>query len=226
MVIKTSALEPLRDGERLTADEFFARYEAMPDVKKCELIGGIVYMGSPVSYDNHGEPDHTLALALIVYTAKTPGVSSAGNTTCFLDDANQPQPDLFLRIGQGGSSHINERGYVVGPPELAAEIAFTSLDRDARPRRRMYLEASVQEYLIWRVEEQVLEWLILQNGAYEALSPRADGLLCSEVFPGLWIDPQAMIANDRSRILDVILQGTVSPEHAAFVQRLTQTIQE
>src|SRR5947199_948429 len=48
---------PLQNGDHLRAREFLRRYEAMPEVKKAELINGIVYMGSPVRIDQHGEPD-------------------------------------------------------------------------------------------------------------------------------------------------------------------------
>ena len=35
---------PLENGDSLGADEFMRRYEAMPEVKKAELIEGTVYM--------------------------------------------------------------------------------------------------------------------------------------------------------------------------------------
>ena len=40
-------LPPLREGDRLTREEFLRRWEAMPDLKWAELIDGIVYM--PIS---------------------------------------------------------------------------------------------------------------------------------------------------------------------------------
>src|SRR5436190_19220762 len=52
--------ELLENGAHLSASEFLRRYEAMPEVKKAELINGIVYMGSPVRYDQHGKPDNLL----------------------------------------------------------------------------------------------------------------------------------------------------------------------
>ena len=50
----------LQNGDRLTRDEFERRYEAMPNVKKAELIEGTVYMPSPVHASGHGEPHANL----------------------------------------------------------------------------------------------------------------------------------------------------------------------
>jgi hypothetical protein len=50
-------LQPVENGEHLSAEEFLRRYEAMPEVKKAELIQGIVYMGSPVRVRQHGIPE-------------------------------------------------------------------------------------------------------------------------------------------------------------------------
>ncbi len=47
---------PLQDGDRLTRAEFERRYEAMPELKKAELIEGVVHMGSPVTANGHAEP--------------------------------------------------------------------------------------------------------------------------------------------------------------------------
>ena len=39
----------------MTRDEFERRYEALPDIKKAELIEGVVYVASPVRFDQHAE---------------------------------------------------------------------------------------------------------------------------------------------------------------------------
>jgi len=64
----------------------------------------------------------------------------------------------------------------------------------------------VREYLVWRVLEQAVDWFVLRAGQYERLVPDAQGVLRSEVFPGLW--------------LATVHHGLASPEHAAFVARL------
>src|SRR5690349_14900320 len=53
------AIPPLRDGDRLSRDEFERRYDAMPHLKKAELIEGVVSVPSPVGWENHGEPHST-----------------------------------------------------------------------------------------------------------------------------------------------------------------------
>ena len=48
----------------------------------------------------------------------------------------------------------------------------------------------------------------------------ADDILRSETFPGLWLDPAALLRRDRKRLLGVLREGLRSPEHAAFAARL------
>ena len=102
----------MENGECLTASEFLRRYEAMPEVKKAELIGGIVYMPSPVRFDAHAVPDALLQTWLGTYSAKTPGTQVGGNGTVRLDIKNVPQPDVILRITEecGGRSRLAARG--------------------------------------------------------------------------------------------------------------------
>src|SRR6266581_7420658 len=83
----------LENGDRLSASEFLRRYEAMPEVKKAELINGIVYMGSPVRLDQHGEPDNLIQTWLGNYAIATAGVKAATNSTARLGPDDVPQPD-------------------------------------------------------------------------------------------------------------------------------------
>ena len=52
------------------------------------------------------------------------------------------------------------------------------------------------------------------------MPPAADGILRSAVFPGLWLDPAALVRGDKARVKAVLQGGLDSPEHAAFVARL------
>ncbi len=47
--LRNGAIPPLENGDRLTRAEFERRYEATPDLKKAELIEGIVHLPSPVT---------------------------------------------------------------------------------------------------------------------------------------------------------------------------------
>ena len=218
-------LLPLQNGDRLTREEFERRYEAMPHLKKAELIEGVVYVPSPVNYTDHGKPHMHLITLLGVYEASTPGVEGGDNTTVRLDLDNEPQPDAFLRIapGRGGQSRTGEEGYVEGAPELAAEVAASSASYDLHAKLHVYRRAGVREYLILRVLDQEVDWFCLRGGQFQKMAPDAQGILRSEVFPGLWLDPAALLRGDLAGVLAVLDQGVQSPEHAAFVERLRKS---
>src|SRR5262250_2667499 len=91
-------IPPLENGDRLTRPEFERRYEAMPHLKKAELIEGVVYVPSPVRYEGHGRQHSAILTWLGVYMASTPGVGAGDNTTVRLDLDNEPQPDALLRL--------------------------------------------------------------------------------------------------------------------------------
>src|SRR5436189_6420172 len=95
---RQAAIPALVNGDHLTADEFMRRYEAMPEVKKAELIEGVVYMPSPVNLLKHGQPHLFLGGCFAIYIFGTPGVGGGDNSTVRLDDDNEPQPDLTLFI--------------------------------------------------------------------------------------------------------------------------------
>src|SRR5215210_4815484 len=109
---------PLENGDRLTRPEFERRYEAMPHLKKAELIEGVVYMPSPVRHEGHGRQHHELSGWLMMYWVSTPGVEGSDNATIRLDLDNEPQPDLLLRLTTRGQSQIDADGFIGGAPEL------------------------------------------------------------------------------------------------------------
>jgi Uma2 family endonuclease len=217
------AVPPLEPGDHLTRAEFERRYEAMPQVKKAELIEGVVYMPSPVRLEHHAAPHADLIGWLAVYRAHTPGVRVADNVTLRLDLDNEPQPDATLLIepASGGNVQLSE-DYIEGAPELVAEVASSSASFDLHTKLRVYRRNGVQEYLVWRVQDHAIDWFVLRDEEYLSLSPDASGRLRSEVFPGLWLDPAAMARSDLTTVLAVLQQGLGSPEHAAFVTDLAQ----
>ncbi|MFO8100396.1 MAG: Uma2 family endonuclease, partial [Salinibacter sp.] len=171
----------LANGDRLTRDEFERRYEAMPHVKKAELIEGTVYMPSPVHADSHGRPHSAIMGWLLAYDAATPGVRSYDNATVRLDLDNEPQPDALLRIEAdcGGQSRISDDDYVDGPPELIVEVAHSSAAYDLHDKKQVYRRSGVQEYVVWQIEDERVDWFVLEEGEYLPLSPNADGRLTS-----------------------------------------------
>jgi len=217
-----SPVPPLNPGDRLSRAEFERRYQAHPEIKKAELIEGVVYMPTPVRFEEHGRPHSNIITWLGVYCAATPGTSVGDNATVRLDFENEVQPDALLRLDpeHGGRSRVTEDDYLEGPPELIVEIASSSAAYDLHVKRRVYARSGVQEYLAVQMYEQRVDWFILREGVYETLTPDENGVLRSEVFPGLWLQPEALWSGDLAAMLEVLQQGLASPEHAAFVERL------
>lgn len=213
---------PLEPGDRLTRDEFERRYDAMPQLKKAELIEGVVYMPSPVRHRRHSRPHFRLIGWLATYEAATPGVEGGDNGTTRLDLENEEQPDAYLLIDPalGGQARISADDYVELASELVAEVAASSASYDLHTKLNVYRRNRVLEYIVWRVLEHQLDWFVLRSDEFQTLVPDAEGLLKSEVFPGLWLDPAALIRGDMPRVLDMLHQGLASPEHVAFVHKL------
>ena len=221
-VSSCKTVPPLENGDVLTRAEFERRYETMPHLKKAELIEGVVYVPSPVRHQSHGHPHTRLITWLGYYEANTPGVQASDNSTVRLDLDNEPQPDglLFIDPACGGQAHIDAADYIAGAPELVAEVAASSASYDLHVKLRVYRRNGVREYLVWRVLDQAVDWFVLRAGQYEPLPVDTEGLLRSEVFPGLWLDPAALLRGDLATVLAVVQRGLASPEHAAFVARL------
>jgi len=204
-------------GDVLTRDEFERRYAAMSQLKKAELIEGVVYMPSPVRFDAHGHPHALLAGWLAAYSESTPGVQCGDNTTVRLDLDNVPQPDLLLRIaGARGTSRVGTGGYLEGPPELVVEVAASSVSYDLHQKLHVYRRAGVREYLVLRAEDAAVDWFALRSGAYQRLGADAHGVLRSEVFPGLWLDVASLLRGDAAALRAAVTAGTATDAHAAF----------
>lgn len=220
-------LPPLESGDRLTRREFERRYDAMPHVKKAELIEGVVYMPSPVRCKSHGKPHGRIISWAGAYCAATPGADFADNATLRLDPDNEPQPDAILWIdtAAGGRSHISDDDYLEGAPELVFEVAASSASYDLHDKLKVYRRNGVQEYVVWRVYDRQVDWFKLEAEKYTPLRPDGDGLIRSQIFPGLWLSVPALLNDDLARVLAELQKGLSSAEHAAFVERLTATKQ-
>ena len=217
---------PLENGDRLTRPEFDRRYSATPHPKKAELIEGVVYMAAALRFRSHAEPHSNLLVWLGNYKVATPGLALGIEPTVRLDLDNEPQPDAVLLIEEtfGGRSRLSDDDYVEGPPELVAEIAASSASIDLGDKKRAYRRNGIQEYIVWQVFEQKLDWFSLQDGEYVSLPVDADGIVRSRVFPGLWLAIDSMLAGDMARVLTVLQAGLAAPEQAAFVAQLTSQL--
>lgn len=215
------SIPPLQPGDHLTRAEFERRYEAMPDLKKAELIEGIVYMPPPVSQENHSGPHFDLIGWLGIYRATTPGIRGGDNSTLRLDLDNEPQPDAFLYVlpSHGGQVRMSG-GYVQGGPEFVAEVAASSVSYDLHSKKRVYLQNNVREYLVWRVLDKAIDWFVLQNGQYTAMQADAQGLHHSQNLPGLCLDATALIRGDLATVMRRQQEALSDPRHAAFIAKL------
>lgn len=218
------SIPPLENGDRLTRAEFERRYDAMPHLKKAELIDGIVYMGSPVR-TIHGTPHALMGAWLGTYFAFTPGLEIVDNTTFRFDDDNEPQPDvaLFKSARAGGQARIDEDKYVAGGPELAVEVAASSVSYDAHVKKKVYQQFNVQEYVLWRVQDQAIDWFVLRDNQYVPATPDGTGLMASTQFPGLVLDVHAMLRHDLATVLGRLQQAMAAPAHAEFIKQLAGT---
>jgi Uma2 family endonuclease len=223
-MIRTShrlTIPPLENGDRLNRYEFERRYNAMPSLKKAELIEGIVYMPAALRFRSHGQP-HALIMAwLSNYWLATPGTELGIEPSVRLDLDNQPQPDAVLLIdpAAGGQTRISEDDYIEGAPELIVEIAASSASLDLHAKKQAYRRNGVREYIVWQVLDQQLCWFCLEQGEYVDL-PERDGMMQSQVFPGLWLAVADLIAGNKQQVLAVGQRGLQSAEHTAFVQQL------
>ena len=221
---KLETIPDLNDGARLNSVEFERRYVASTHVRKAELIEGVVHVASPVSA-THGKPHAALTQWLGFYQMRTPYIECMIDGTVRLDDRNQVQPDIILMIDpdHGGRASLSVDQYIEGSPELVVEISVSTKAIDLHQKLEAYRRNSIPEYIVWRVLDHAIDWFILRDSRYHRLQPEPDGILRSEVFPGLWLDPDALIRGDLSALFQVMQLGLASRTHADFVMRLANS---
>ena len=209
--------EPLEAGDRLDQRTFHARYERMPPGFRAELIGGIVYVPSPVRL-RHGRPYWNVGKWLGVYEDATPGVEGLADVTTILGDDSEPQPDALLRLVSGQTREVD--GYLTGAPELVVEVASASESYDLHAKLRDYERYGVKEYLAMIVRTTEAAWFDRVGRRLVRREPNADGLLESRVFPGLWLDSAALFRGDMRRVRAVLKRGMATPDYKAFAKSI------
>ena len=209
----------LHNGDRMTQQEFHRIYARMRRSVRAELIGGIVYLASPLKV-RHGTNHNFLGVLFGIFAGHTPGVECGDNTTIILGEDDEPQPDLYLRVlpEYGGRSRTTADDYVEGAPELIAEVAHSSKAIDLHAKRDDYARHGVLEYLVLNAHDRRLHWFDLRAG--QELVPDADGVYRVRTFPGLWIHGEALLDRDFQQMMATLNAGLATPEHAAFVSRL------
>ena len=187
------ALPPLlHEGDRLDGQEFLHRWEAMPELKRAELIDGVVFMASPVALD-HSTTHHDVNTWIGLYRGATPGCQAGTDGTWVMGPKDMPQPDIFLRILPAFGGQSTDAGkYAAGAPELIVEVSGSSLSRDLGIKLDLYRRAGVREYLTVQLQPRAVIWRQLARGRYREIPADEDGVLRSRIFPGLWLNAQAL----------------------------------
>ncbi|QQE65570.1 hypothetical protein GFS31_22580 [Leptolyngbya sp. BL0902] len=219
---KPTVAPPLESGDRLTRPEFERRYATAP-VTQAELIEGVVYVASPLRFQQHAEPHSRIHGWVWTYQVMTPGLSLGIEPTVRLDWNNELQPDVVLLINEaaGGQTRVDADGYLEGTPELVIEIAASSAAIDLGAKKQAYRRNGVAEYLVWQAFEQKIDWYHLTEGDYQPLPIDNEGVIRSQRFPGLWLATGAILSGDMAQVLTVLQRGLRSPEHQAFVAQLS-----
>lgn len=181
-------------------------------------------MPSPVSLI-HSDIHARMVGFLMQYRATTPRVRVLDNATVILDRENEVQPDTELCITKGGQTH-QTGDYLYGAPELVVEVAHSSASYDLHEKLRVYRRSGVQEYVVLMTLEQQTVWYRLNEGRYDEAAPDANGVIHSQVFPGLRFHSGRFWADDVAGLLAALQEGLGSPEHTAFVAALSAAASE
>ena len=201
MPAPTTATVILESGDRLTRAEFHRRYCARPDIKKAELVEGVVYVASPIRAGVHGIPQSRVMIWLGGYKMRHSEVEVAGNTSIYLDADNEVQPDVCLWREEPGGPRRTEDDYLEGAPQLVVEVAASSASYDLHDKLRAYRRTGVLEYIVWRTLDRAIDWFRLHEGEYVRVEPDARGIIESEAFPGLRLNVPKLLADDLAGVL-------------------------
>ena len=213
---------PLESGDRLSRAEFQRRYSLYPEIKRAELVDGVVIVGG-TDYAQHSEFHADFGTLLGFYRAHTPGLRVADNQSVILDDQNEVQPDLCVRfeVPGGGSVERTEEGLYVGPPEVVVEVAASSAAYDLHSKMELYRRSGVGEYFVVLAYEREVRLFRLADGVYVIVRPDEDGVLRSQVLPGFWFRADWFWEGRVAELIELVEEGIASPEHREFVERLT-----
>jgi hypothetical protein len=199
---------PLESGDVLDAAEYWRRYGAAPEKVKAERINRKVYIMSPLRAVHHGNPHFLLAQWIGHYAMHHPTLVGSDNATVRLNADNDPQPDLcLLRIN--GQTHFDNDGYIIGAPEMIVEIAGSSASYDFTEKRDVYEAAGVGEYLVFETIEGRIAWWRSETGRFAEILPE-DGIYKSVLFPGLWLDAEALRSANPLKLIQTLQQGIES----------------
>lgn len=201
MATTVETLMALESGDRLTREEFHRRDGAHPDVRKAELVEGVVYVTSPVRGRRHAKPNGCIVYWLGAYCRLHLDLEFGTDATVRLDARNEVQPDAYLFREVPGGPAYSADDYIQGGPQLVAEIAASTASYDLHDKKEAYRRNGVREYIVWRVLDGAIDWFRLEGGEYTRVEPDASGVIESSVFPGLRLHVARMLAGDLAGVL-------------------------
>jgi Uma2 family endonuclease len=172
------------------------------DGQKGDLIDGVVYMASPDNTDNADLQSWLNALLHEFCNIYRLGKVYGSRVAYKLNNKNSPEPDVSF-VAKARSQDI-ERGYVLGPPDLAVEIVSPdSVFRDYHIKRDLYERFGVKEYWIIDPDEKKAQFLMLKNGRFtEAKVTKHQWR--SKVLKGLTIDVRWFWLMERPRNFEIL----------------------
>jgi hypothetical protein len=80
----------------------------------------------------------------------------------------------------------------------------------------------VKEYVVWRVLDKTVDWFTLVGKRYKPMPRSSDRMYKSRVFPGLWLDAEALIAGNLANVFEAAQEGIASVDHQDCVDRLSE----
>lgn len=193
------ALDP---GDHMDREEFHARYLLRPDIRRAELVQGVVYVPSPARIPEHGSPHNLLNAWIANYALRHPGLIGSSDGTVYLTEDDEVQPDVALFRESKGNARINDEHYLEGAPELVVEVAASSRSYDLHSKKESYRRAGVIEYVVWRTLDGAIDWFVLRDGQYEDVFPDDNGIIESHQFPGLRLPVARILKGDWAAILE------------------------
>lgn len=211
----------LEHGDRLTRSEFHRRYEEMPENIKAELIAGVVFIKSKRKV-TEGKASAKIAGLLGSYALNIKEIESAIHASVMIDDANEYQPNAVLYVKEefGGNTYISTDDYLEGSPELVVEIASSTASFDTTEKKNTYRRNGVQEYIIWRVDDEEIDWFAWEEGEYIPLEKDKNGVIESRFFGGLRLNIEAILKDDLAKVLNDLQKGLKSKKHKDFIKGL------
>jgi Uma2 family endonuclease len=187
----------MKQGTKLTVDEFIAEYSKLPDASRYELQDGEVVV-SPEPTPYHGRLQSIILGLLEQYAFIHEDIDVIAPTNIEFSDDTCRGPDITVLLP--GSKIKEEASKLVGSPSLIIEIVSPGHPHlDLIVKRDLYTSQKVGE--IWFIDSGKKEALFLsRSGAKYAERKMSEGLFESRILKGLKLDVSALFALDRKRL--------------------------